>query len=97
MAVLRRVDGALCSLLPDGFLAIYYKLKGQSLVLPPIASLVWEFCDGSHTVEEITVLVSECLATAGTVPDDLATQVQAIVDRLLKETLVAIEQDDARP
>jgi len=54
-------------LLPDGYVAIIDSEHKQVHSLPPLAALVWELCDGKHTVSEIA--------------DEIAQSVEAVRQR----------------
>jgi hypothetical protein len=46
-------------LLPDGYIAIIDSEHNQVHSLPPVGALVWELCDGKHTITEIAEDISQ--------------------------------------
>jgi len=46
-------------LLPDGYIAIIDSEHKQVHSLPPVGALVWELCDGKHTIGEIADEISQ--------------------------------------
>lgn len=44
-------------LLPDGYVLIHSENSDWVYTLSPLGGLVWEFCDGVNTTQEITDLV----------------------------------------
>lgn len=46
-------------LLPDGYIAIVDSEHNQVHSLPPVGALVWELCDGKHSIKQIADEISE--------------------------------------
>lgn len=44
-------------LLPDGYVLIYSEKSSWVHTLTPLGGLVWEFCDGERTLDEIADLI----------------------------------------
>lgn len=44
--------------LPDGFVVLLSEKTGWAHSLTPLAALVWEFCDGQNTVDEIAAQIN---------------------------------------
>lgn len=44
-------------LLPDGYVLIHSEKSDWVHTLTPLGGLVWEFCDGDKTAEQITDLI----------------------------------------
>ena len=45
-------------LLPDGYVLIHSENSEWVHTLSPVGGLVWEFCDGSNTPEEIAAIIT---------------------------------------
>jgi len=41
------------TMLPDGHLVLYSETSELACTLTPIGAIVWEYCDGNHTADEI--------------------------------------------
>lgn len=67
-------------LLPDGYLVLFNPKTDWAHTVNPSAALVWEFCDGTHTVADIVdelVAVIEP-ADAQALTDEVTSLVQAL-------------------
>lgn len=63
--VLKRVDSAISTILPDGYVAIMQLGKPTGFALTPAGSLFWELSDGALCVSEIIEEVYSLLTAAG--------------------------------
>ena len=72
--------------LPDGHVALFSPGTNLAFTLTPLAALVWEFCDGSSTVDEIV----KQIASVDDIPKDidLAKEAHALVNDLIDSGLV---------
>lgn len=59
-------------LLADGSMVLYHTASRKLMTLNPTAALVWEYCDGQHTIEQITAEVRGVFPTVSTIADDVA-------------------------
>lgn len=50
-------------LLPDGFVLLYSSSSDWVHTLTPLGGLVWEFCDGENSIEQIAQLVKSSVQT----------------------------------
>lgn len=68
--VLKRVDNAISTILPDGYVAIIQLGNPIGFTLTPAGSLLWELSDGdfsvSEIVEEVYSLLAGAVAESGT-------------------------------
>jgi len=53
----KRDDQIETTLLPDGHVVLVPKQSDWAHTLSPLGALVWEFCDGTNSVNEIVALV----------------------------------------
>jgi len=58
-------------LLADGSMVLYHKTSRRLMTLNPTAALVWEYCDGEHTVEQIIGEVRAVFPSISTIADDV--------------------------
>lgn len=49
----RRCNEVKTTLLPDGYIALVHRESNLSMIIPPMAALAWEFCDGEMLIELI--------------------------------------------
>jgi len=56
---LKRHPDVNAKILPDGYVLLHVKYINWVYTLTPLAGLVWEFCDGLNTVEEVVHRISE--------------------------------------
>jgi len=59
-------------LLADGSMVLYHTASRKLMTLNPTAALVWEYCDGEHTIEQITSEVRAVFPAVSTIADDVA-------------------------
>jgi hypothetical protein len=84
-----RVDNTETALLPDGYLAVYHTEKKLSYVIPPLGGIVWELCDGDHSIDEIVNEVKALVAEHGAPAEgDLATDVENLLKKLSSDGLL---------
>ena len=80
------------TLLPDGHTVLMHKPSSWAHTLSPLGSLVWEFCDGLHTTEEI---ISSIKAIPGlTLPEALEEEVTQLLKQFAEDGLLAEETGD---
>jgi hypothetical protein len=61
----------------DGELLLYHPSQTQILYCNQTASLIWQLCDGQHTVQQIIDLLSAAFPTAdATIAADVTTTLQ---------------------
>ncbi len=65
----------------DGYIVLFNQRTSRACTLTPLAALIWEFCDGTNTLDEI----AQHLESIPDLPPhpDLETE----VDRLVKDFL----------
>jgi hypothetical protein len=49
----RRTEDVKAKILPDGHVVLFADQSTWAFTLSPLAALVWEFCDGDNSVEQI--------------------------------------------
>lgn len=67
-------------LLTDGSMVLYHTCRKELITLNPTAALVWEYCDGTHSIE---MIVNELRAVFPATPDlhaDVASMLRALLD-----------------
>jgi hypothetical protein len=67
------------NLLPDGHVVIFCVKTEWAQTLNPTAAIVWEFCDGEHTVADIAQELATLLGSEGT---ELGDDVSKLVAEL---------------
>jgi hypothetical protein len=68
------------SVLPDGHACLVSEKTEWAHTLTPLAALVWEFCDGNNSVDEI---ISELKAIPEvTIGPDFKQEVEALLEEL---------------
>lgn len=76
-------------LLPDGRVVLYNPKTMYAHVLSPLGSIIWEFCDGDHSVDEIIVETAELIGeTQQDVPQEIESAASAFIADLEKVGLV---------
>lgn len=58
-------------LLPDGRMVLFHPTTRQVATLNPVAALVWECCDGSHSERDIVGEVRSVFTDTVRVEDDV--------------------------
>lgn len=59
-------------LLADGSMVLYHTASRKLMTLNPTAALVWEYCDGRHSLEQITDEVRAVFPAVATIAGDVA-------------------------
>src|SRR5215470_19479281 len=54
---LQRHPDVKAKILPDGYVLLHIKYINWVYTLTPLAGLVWEFCDGNNTLEEVVARI----------------------------------------
>jgi len=68
-------------LLLDGSMVLYHSCRHQILTLNPTAALVWECCDGVHSLAMIAQELREVFPDAPTIEDDIVSVLREFIDR----------------
>lgn len=77
----RRNPEVKTTLLPDGYVVLFSTKTDWAHTLNPLGALVWEFCDGEHSVADIITELKELVCD---LPEDgLSDQVNTFVTELL--------------
>jgi hypothetical protein len=84
MAVMAQVDGLDVNEVQDGYV-VYQKVQDRVHYLNTTAAVIFEYCDGLQTADEIINQV----AAAFEVPAARHGEIQACLDNLVKEGLIA--------
>ena len=66
-----KVAGVLDELLADGSMALFSPVGQQIITLNPTAALIWECCDGAHTVAAIADEVRDVFPDAPAVEREI--------------------------
>lgn len=74
--------------LPDGHIVIFNPHTNLACTLTPVAALVWEFCDGSNTVDEIF----QHLSSIDDIPPTPVLKIQELVEELINSGLVYTDE-----
>jgi|AGTN01.2.fsa_nt_gi hypothetical protein len=82
MHKLKRTSNSKTSLLPDGYIAIFCGSTDRALTLPPVGALVWEFCDGELSTQDIVGEVAKLIGSEAT--PELRRQIQDLTNELEK-------------
>jgi hypothetical protein len=83
-----RSTGLQSTLLPDGYLVIADPFSAQAVTLNPLGALIWEFCDGRHSIEDILV---ELTALGVDVLPTLDSDVRALISDMKDMSLLTLE------
>lgn len=68
-------------LLADGTMVLYHTCRKELMTLNPTAALVWECCDGAHTIAMIVNELREVFPNAPDLRADLLALLQDLLDR----------------
>lgn len=83
----RRNPDVKTTLLPDGYVVLYGADSDWAHTLNPTGAMVWEFCDGEHTVDQIAGEVAALLQTAD--KESFQTDIARLLDELIGLGLVS--------
>jgi hypothetical protein len=83
-----RQPGLKSTLLPDGHLVISNPANQEAITLNPVGAIVWEFCDGGTTVDEI---IAEVVALSGGSLTDVDDHVRMLLKELENCGLLTFE------
>jgi hypothetical protein len=75
-----RNTGVKSTLLPDGYLVIADRFSEQAVTLNPMGALIWEFCDGSHSIEDILMELTALGVQLPTLDAEVRTLVSDMKD-----------------
>ncbi|MBX9879527.1 MAG: PqqD family protein [Candidatus Obscuribacterales bacterium] len=81
----QRNDEIKTTLMPDGHVVLFNTKTEWAQVLNPVGALVWEYCDGTTSVMEMTDEISKLLETDKTA---LQNDVNSLIDELLTQGLI---------
>lgn len=87
--VARRAD-VQTTILPDGYVAVFARDEQRIGTLPPVAGIIWEYCDGTFSVREIVDLVRSYEEIGGSIPDE--KQIQELIDKLVSEGFLLLQE-----
>lgn len=81
------------SILPDGFVALHDLDRDLACTLSPIGAIVWELCDGTHSVDSIVseVIAFEELRALMPPSIDVAVEIPSIINHLQAEQFLLTE------
>ena len=75
----RQVDGLEISQMPDGWV-IYQQKTDRVHYLNPTAALVFELCNGRHTVADMEKILSQAFALSAPKTDEVCACLSKLVD-----------------
>jgi len=81
-----RNEDVRATILPDGYVLLHSPKDNLVHTLTPLGGLVWEYCDGSNTIDDIVIRISE-IDEIGS-PPDLQSEVLALTDKLTESGLL---------
>jgi hypothetical protein len=81
----QRVDEIKTTLMPDGHVVLFNTKTEWAQVLNPMGALVWEYCDGITSVNEMLEEIAKLLETD---KNTLAADVNSLVAELLAQGLI---------
>lgn len=58
--------------------------------MPPIGGIVWELCDGTHSIENMIETITSMIAPHGALPPNLGAQVEQMIKRLQDDGFITI-------
>src|SRR5947209_4847444 len=68
-------------LLLDGSMVLYHSCRQQIMTLNPTAALVWECCDGAHSLAMIAQELRDVFPDIPSIEDDILSVLQEFIDR----------------
>jgi hypothetical protein len=78
-------------LLPDGHAVLFSKQTNWAHTITPLAAVAWEFCDGNHSMDEISSQVAEIAADP-----NFSVDLKTVVNDLIRElTDAGLLQEDS--
>jgi hypothetical protein len=84
-----RNTGLKSTLLPDGYLVIANKGTGEAVTLNPMGALIWEFCDGNNSIDDIVV---ELLALGAPAVPTLHEDIRSLLEEMGKSGLLTLQK-----
>ncbi len=72
-------------LLADGSMVLYHTCRQELMTLNPTAALVWECCDGAHSIAMIGEELREVFPDAA----DITTDVLPLLQELIAHAMIA--------
>jgi len=79
-------------LLPDGHIVLFTQKTNWAHTLTPMGALVWEFCDGKNSLDDIVKLVAQVTETQQS--GDLRDQVTTLLEELAEAGLFVDDEED---
>ncbi len=70
-------------LLPDGGMVLYHSCRQQIMTLNPTAALVWECCDGAHSLAMIAHELRDVFPDVPTIEEDILSVLREFIDRAM--------------
>jgi hypothetical protein len=83
--ILKRNPDINCQLLPDGNAVLFSSKSNWAHIINPVGAMVWEFCDGELSENEIMTQISELVQTDA---NSLKQEVVAFTKQLLESGLL---------
>lgn len=74
-------------MLPDGHVVIFSNKSDWAHTVTPLAAIAWEFCDGEHSIEDISKCVQEYANNADA--ESLQGTISDLVSELAQSGLVS--------
>ena len=72
----------------DGELLLYHPTQTTIMYCNQTASLIWQLCDGTHTVQDISTLLADAYPEAATtIPDDVTSTLESFTQHDVIEWL----------
>lgn len=82
----RRNPDVRTTLLPDGHVVLFSTKTEWAHTLNPQGAVIWEFCDGSHSVDDIIEEVRQLMQEAA--QEHVSRQVSEFINELLGSGLL---------
>jgi hypothetical protein len=77
----RKNDCVVEEMLADGSMVLYHSCLQQILTLNPTAALIWECCDGAHSLVMIAQELREVFPAVSGIDDDVLATVLDFIER----------------
>lgn len=84
----KRNDDIETRLLPDGHVVLFSKNSDWAHTITPMAAIVWEFCDGDNTPEQIAQRTREITQSSDA---ELASQIDKLLQEFEQSGLILFE------